>query len=260
MTTAAPIACTLGPAAYRERFAWLAALNRRSLRSHRLAGRTLTLDYAPEAAAEVDELVRRESECCAFLAFDVAGTPGMVHLTVTAPKAAGDDLAPMLLAPFLAGVAPSAGDSADGPSGDSGCASGSCGCSAGASKDDAAASSDRSADAPGGRVPAAAATTAAAAAVACGVCCVLPFFLPAAAMAVLGGAIAAFAHLYRWALYLAIALVGSAWFWTAAQSIRARRRPAPATVRTLIAATVLLGAALSWPMLEPIVGAALGER
>ena len=99
-----PIACTLTPgAAYTERVAWIVALNRDALRSHRHAAGVLTLDYSPDAAARVRELVRREAECCAFLRFDLHATSDAVRLAVAVPAGARDATA-ALLAPFLAGV------------------------------------------------------------------------------------------------------------------------------------------------------------
>jgi hypothetical protein len=65
------------------------------------------------------------------------------------------------------------------------------------------------------------------AALACGVCCVLPFALPAVALASAGGALAAFARVYWWAL------------------------------GAMAVATLLLGAAASWSYLEPFVKRAL---
>lgn len=51
-------------------------------------GSSIILSYRPDAAADVEELVRRGSECCAFLTFDVAKREGETILTVTAPPGA----------------------------------------------------------------------------------------------------------------------------------------------------------------------------
>lgn len=71
-----------------------------------------------------------------------------------------------------------------------------------------------------------AATTVAVGAVACGVCCVLPFALPAVVLASSGGALAMFAQAFWGALYLAAAMVGTAWLWLLAQMHRSGKRPA----------------------------------
>lgn len=98
-----PIACTLTPGAYAERVTWIAALNRRALRSHSQSGGVLTLIYVPGVATEVRELVRREAECCAFLHFELDVAADAPRLTVAVPAHARD-AADVLLAPFLAGV------------------------------------------------------------------------------------------------------------------------------------------------------------
>jgi len=89
MTTPPPIACTLGKADYADRLRWIAALNRDALRSHRWEHLTLELHYDPTAAEgvreRVRELVRREQQCCAFLAFEVRETADAVVVRITAP-------------------------------------------------------------------------------------------------------------------------------------------------------------------------------
>ena len=57
---AAPIACTLAPGAYKDRLAWIAALNRDALRSYERRGLVLELTYRPEARERVHELVRQD--------------------------------------------------------------------------------------------------------------------------------------------------------------------------------------------------------
>ena len=103
IATTIPIACTLGADDYAERLGWITALNRSSLRAHRRDGLALELDYAPDAAAQVRELVAREQACCAFLAFHLHDTLHGVHLTVTAPTEAGEAL-DAVFSPFLVGV------------------------------------------------------------------------------------------------------------------------------------------------------------
>lgn len=102
-----------------------------------------------------------------------------------------------------------------------------------------------------------AATTTAIGAIACGVCCVLPFALPAVVLAGTGGVIAWFGQAFWGALYSAGVLVTIAWAWVAVSSIRTRRRPAPSTIRAMLVATVALGVALIWPTLEPHILRAL---
>jgi len=102
-----------------------------------------------------------------------------------------------------------------------------------------------------------AATTTALGAIACGACCVLPFALPAVALAGTGGVIAWLGQAFWGALYLAGALVTMAWAWVAVASIRTRRRPAPSTLRAMFIATIALGVASLWPVLEPHILRAL---
>ncbi|MGE3344055.1 MAG: hypothetical protein AB7L71_11535 [Vicinamibacterales bacterium] len=101
------------------------------------------------------------------------------------------------------------------------------------------------------RIASTAATTTAIGAIACGVCCVLPFALPAVALAGTGGVIAWLGRAFWPALYSAGALVTLAWAWVAVSSIRTGRRPAPATMRAMLIATTALALALLWPTLEP---------
>lgn len=86
----APIACTLDAGDFKERAAGIRDLARRSLRQASRTPLTLTLTYGPEAADEVRELVAKEQECCAFLAFDLKTNAGATLLTITAPKSAAD--------------------------------------------------------------------------------------------------------------------------------------------------------------------------
>lgn len=90
-------------------------------------------------------------------------------------------------------------------------------------------------------------------ALACGVCCVLPFALPAAVLAVSGGVLAWLAGAHTWLTALAAAAVAAAWIWTGADTLRTRRRPAGSTLATLAGATLLLALAVAWPRVEPAV-------
>lgn len=90
-----PIACTLQAGDFRERTAAIRDLAARSLLRSRRERLALHLTYGPEALAELEDLVAREAECCAFLAFDLRREAGRIHLTITAPEAAAaaaDDL------------------------------------------------------------------------------------------------------------------------------------------------------------------------
>jgi hypothetical protein len=83
-----PIACTLDAGDYQARMAWIADLNARALASHRVDGLTLRLRYRADAQSDVLELARRETECCAFLTFDLQRSGDFVELAVTAPPEA----------------------------------------------------------------------------------------------------------------------------------------------------------------------------
>lgn len=80
------IACTLGAGEYQARVRWIADLNQRSLQSHRGDALTLHLVYDAGALAEVEDLVRHEGACCAFLTFEIGQRAASVLLTVTAPE------------------------------------------------------------------------------------------------------------------------------------------------------------------------------
>lgn len=103
-----PLACTLTPESYAERVAWIARLNRASLRSHRRDGPVLELRYARDAGPAVRELVRREAACCAFLEFTITEEAGVVRLRVEVPGTA-EAAAGTLVAPFLAGAGADSG-------------------------------------------------------------------------------------------------------------------------------------------------------
>lgn len=96
-------------------------------------------------------------------------------------------------------------------------------------------------------------------AVACGVCCVLPFALPAVVVATAGGTLAWFGQAFWGALYLAVALVTGAWLWVGVESLRTKKKPARATLRMMVLATAVLALAAVWPTLEPHIISALKE-
>lgn len=112
----------------------------------------------------------------------------------------------------------------------------------------------------GAAIAASAAGVAAAGALACAACCILPFALPAAALAVAGGTLAWLSSVYQGAIVVAIALVAAAWAWVVWQSWRTRKRPAGTTVLVMLAASTMLGLAYYWPAIEPIAIAALNSR
>ncbi|HZH44239.1 MAG TPA: hypothetical protein VEY50_09180 [Lysobacter sp.] len=102
MTTADPItplACSLDGHAFQVRLQEIAALNARHLRSERRLGTTLELEYAVEACAQVEAMIERERECCAFLDFRLAQMGDRIALTITVPEQARDQ-ADVLLQPF----------------------------------------------------------------------------------------------------------------------------------------------------------------
>jgi hypothetical protein len=92
----APIACTLGPADFRQRLAWIADLNRDALRAQHRDGLRLELTYAPTALDRVREMIAREQDCCAFLTFDLQQEADAIRLVIEAPEDARDALDAML--------------------------------------------------------------------------------------------------------------------------------------------------------------------
>ena len=84
-----PIACTLSAGDYLERLAMIAALTREALLSYRRRDLVVELRYDPGAAERVRDLVRREQECCPFLAFEVTeGVGDAVRVSIRAPDEA----------------------------------------------------------------------------------------------------------------------------------------------------------------------------
>ena len=94
------------------------------------------------------------------------------------------------------------------------------------------------------------ALTAATGAVACAACCVLPFALPAVALASVGSVVALAAGALPWIAGLAAMVVAAAWVWIGWQSQRSRLRPARSTLHAMGAATVLPAIAVAWWQLE----------
>ena len=224
---ASPIACTLTPGAYKDRLAWIGALNKGALRKYARRDLVLELSYAPEARERVREMVRNEQACCAFLGFELREAGNEIRLIVTAPETARE-AADALFEQFVA--------NAPAPS---------CGCSTSAS-----AVKTPSKEPPGSKAAGVTAMTLSTGAVACGVCCVLPFALPAAVLASTASLLAWFVKLHVWVTILAILSVVGAWGWIAWQTRRTRRRPATSTLFMMGAASVLLAIAVLWPLLE----------
>lgn len=103
--SADPIACSLDAAALQRRLAAIAALNARALLGARRDDLMLELDYAPDALADVREMVALEQGCCGFFAFDIAESDDVLRLTVTAPETARE-AADQLFAPFASTTVP----------------------------------------------------------------------------------------------------------------------------------------------------------
>jgi hypothetical protein len=225
---ASPIACTLTPGAFKDRTAWLAALNKEALRKYQRRDLILELSYAPEARERVHEMVRNEQACCGFLAFELHETRNEIRLTVTAPETTRE-AADALFEQFVV--------NAPAPS--------SCACATSAS-----VVKTSSKEPPGSKAAGVTAVTLSTGAVACGVCCVLPFALPATILASAGSLLAWFVKLHVWVTILAVLSVAGAWGWIAWQTRRTRRRPATSTLFMMGAATVLLTVAVLWPLLE----------
>ncbi|RVQ53541.1 hypothetical protein [Sinorhizobium meliloti] len=83
-----PIACTLDAGDYKTRTKQIAELASRHLRHVSRNPLSMELTYAPEALHELRDLVRKEQECCAFLAFELRKDDDGVRLKITAPEAA----------------------------------------------------------------------------------------------------------------------------------------------------------------------------
>jgi len=73
--TGLAIACSLGAVTLKARVAAIEDLARRSLRTSRREPLKLHLTFAPEALPELRDLVAKETDCCAFLDFDLRAEP-----------------------------------------------------------------------------------------------------------------------------------------------------------------------------------------
>jgi hypothetical protein len=108
---ALPIACTLRPGELRERLGLINTLTRHSLVSYERSDLVLRLRYAPDAVVQVRAMVDKESQCCAFLTFDVCEEVDAMRVTIAAPEQARD-AADELFAQFVAGGAAITGSAA----------------------------------------------------------------------------------------------------------------------------------------------------
>jgi hypothetical protein len=88
--TETPIACTLEAGDFKTRTAQIEALATRHLRGVSRKPLSIELTYATDALPELRDLVRKETECCAFLQFDLTESPDGIRLKITAPEAARD--------------------------------------------------------------------------------------------------------------------------------------------------------------------------
>jgi hypothetical protein len=87
------LACTLGPAEFRQRLVRIRLLTRTALRERTRDGLQLRLGYDSAAAAEVRELVALERACCGFLDFQLREQGDRLLVTITAPAEAADSVA-----------------------------------------------------------------------------------------------------------------------------------------------------------------------
>lgn len=102
MTDRTSIACTLSLGQYAERLAWIAELNG-SLRHYQRRGLALELHYPSEELTRVEELVRHERSCCAFLRFEIEAASRATVLRIHAPDETRAAIE-IIFAPFLSGV------------------------------------------------------------------------------------------------------------------------------------------------------------
>lgn len=212
-----PIACTLAPGAFKDRVAWIQELNRDALLSNDRRDLMLELQYTISAADRVDELVRREQDCCGFLTFDVERTSDEVVLRIRAPESARL-AADLLFEQFVSETGETLPETAARSLGD--------------------------------RSPVRFATIATTGAILCGVCCVLPFALPAVVVATTGTALAWIGRAHAWVTALAVIATGVAWIWVK-RSGRKGASHTPSTFYAMTAVTALLIVALVWPRIEP---------
>lgn len=227
-------ACSLEARDFQERVAWITALNQRFLRRSQRQGSTLTLTYDAAARPQVEDMVSRERDCCAFLEFEVINADSEVELRITVPANATDN-ADALLAPFQGDPGSMAATECCGA------------CEVPVSPVKA------------GRAAGTAMATSAMAVVACGACCVLPLAFPAVAATAAGGALAWLGGAHLWMTGLAALTVGAAWLWIWRQSVKRKARAATSTLVLMGLASLALVLAIAWPRIEPSLMAALSN-
>jgi hypothetical protein len=83
-----PIACTLSPRQLTTRMEDVGALARRALRKVEATNDGARFTFASDARAEIQVLIKAESECCAFLRFELTEHGGELQLTVGGPAEA----------------------------------------------------------------------------------------------------------------------------------------------------------------------------
>lgn len=221
--------CSLEGRALQERLTWIAELNRKHLRRARRQGTTLMLTYGPAARRDVEALVSREQECCAFLEFEITNSSEEVRLDITVPARASQE-ADALLAPFQ--DERSAADATE-------CCKT---CSVPVSPVKAA------------RIAGVATATSATAVIACGACCLLPLAFPTiAATAMAGGLLGWLAGAHVWLTILAVVTVVGAWLWIWRQSVKRKARLSSSTLGLMGLASLVLVLALAWPRIEPML-------
>jgi hypothetical protein len=83
----APIACSLTPEEMPERVAEIEALGRDALLGSAPGERSFAFRFRPDpdTLARVEAFVAAESQCCAFLGFEIAREDDATILTMTAP-------------------------------------------------------------------------------------------------------------------------------------------------------------------------------
>lgn len=85
-TADTPIACTLGTDDLGRRLAWIRQVTERCLVDHQLESATLRLTYRNDALHDLQQIVAKERECCAFLHYALEPCADMVRLTIQAPE------------------------------------------------------------------------------------------------------------------------------------------------------------------------------
>jgi hypothetical protein len=101
MPTDVPIACTLTAAEMRKRLAEIRAIGRAALVSAEATGSEAVLRFrlGADTRGRLRAVVAAESECCAFLGFDLSEEPEALVLAIRAPDG-GEPVLQELIAAF----------------------------------------------------------------------------------------------------------------------------------------------------------------